>query len=403
MLYDLIIIGGGASGLMAAITASLKLSKVLIVEKNPRIGKKILVTGNGRCNYTNVLTKPTDYNNPEFVEKAFKHFDFQRTLDFFIELGIVPKIEAEGKTYPLSEQASSFLDVFLYEISKRDIEVALDTEVLSIKKSKDVFEIKSVKNEIFRASKLIVATGGKAMPSTGSNGLGYDLAMQMNHQVTDIFPSLVKLKVNSSYLKQLSGLKINTQIDLMLDEEVIQTEKDDVLFADYGLSGPAILQLSRKANELLKTGKKPKIRIVLLTLLSKSDLIERFHRFSDKSIDQSMIGLINKRLISVLLKEASIFKTDELITSIEKNRVYKLIDLLFDWRFEITDSLGFSNAQATAGGVKLSEINPETMESTLSKGLFFCGEVMDIDGRCGGYNLQWAWTSGYLAGKSASD
>ena len=316
MLYDLIIIGGGASGLMAAITASLKLSKVLIVEKNPRIGKKILVTGNGRCNYTNVLTKPTDYNNPEFVEKAFKHFDFQRTLDFFIELGIVPKIEAEGKTYPLSEQASSFLDVFLYEISKRDIEVALDTEVLSIKKSKDVFEIKSVKNEIFRASKLIVATGGKAMPSTGSNGLGYDLAMQMNHQVTDIFPSLVKLKVNSSYLKQLSGLKINTQIDLMLDEEVIQTEKDDVLFADYGLSGPAILQLSRKANELLKTGKKPKIRIVLLTLLSKSDLIERFHRFSDKSIDQSMIGLINKRLISVLLKEASIFKTYELINSI---------------------------------------------------------------------------------------
>ena len=401
-IYDLIIIGGGASGLMASLSATDHGSSVLILEKNNRIGKKILVTGNGRCNYTNVLLKKDDFNHPDFVEKIFNQFGPAETIDYFENLGIIAKVEDEGKTYPLSEQAASFLDIFLYEIEKRNIQVELEKEVIKITKNKDIFLLTTKDGKKYSSKKIILSTGGKSMSLTGSDGSGYELAQSLGHRVTEVFPALVKLRLDSPHLKHLSGVKINGQVDLMLGEEVIQSETGDILFANYGISGPTILELSRKANELLNKNKKLHIRIILIQSVSKSKIIERFNRSQDKEISQSLVGLVNKRFISVLLKESGIDKSNILVKDVNKNQLYKLIDLLYDWRILITGSLGFEDSQVTAGGIDLKTINNQTLESNIHKGLYFTGEVLDIDGRCGGYNLQWAWSSGYIAGKNAS-
>jgi len=396
-IYDLIIIGGGASGIMAAITASQYSEKVLIIEKNNRIGKKVLVTGNGRCNYTNTLLKSTDFNNPSFVEQILNQFSVEDTIAFFETLGIEPKFEDEGKTYPLSEQSSSFLDVFLYELKLRNISVELNQEIISINKKNEVFKLTSNDNSVFMSKKVILSTGGKSMPLTGSNGSGFELAKNLGHHITEVFPALVKLRIESPYLKQLSGVKISTQVDLIVDDTVIQTENGDILFANYGISGPTVLELSRKANDNIIKGSNVGVRIVLIQSLPKSKIVERFEIFKYREIDQSLVGLVNKRFINVLIKQAGIEKNNTIISDIPKSKLFKLIDLLYDWRLKVVGSLGFDDSQVTAGGIDITQVDELTLESKLCKGLFFCGEVLDVDGRCGGFNLQWAWSSGHVA------
>ncbi len=400
---DVLIIGAGASGIMAALAARMNKAKTILLEKNNRIGKKILVTGNGRCNYTNALLSEEDYNNPGFVSQVFSQFGSNETMDFFESLGIIPKIEDEGKVFPLSEQASSFLDVFLYELNKRDVLVELNQEVISIVKKKNYFIVNTSTNQRFSANKVVLSTGGKAMPLTGSTGSGYDLVKPMGHQISPVFPALVKLKLNSPYLKQLSGVKINSQVDLLLGDKTVQTEYGDILFTNYGISGPTILSLSRKANELLSLGKKVSVRVILVQTIAKQRLLNRFENLNDYPIDQSLIGLVNKRFINVLIKESKIEKSNKLVREIPKEKIFNLINLLYDWQIEVIGSLGFEDAQVTAGGISLDSINPSTLESLNVPGLFFAGEVLDIDGKCGGFNLQWAWSSGYIAGKNASE
>ncbi len=396
------IIGGGASGLVAAIVAKRFGADVTVLERNPRVGKKILATGNGRCNYTNVLTKNEDYNNPGFVDYALNHFNVEKTIEFFEKLGVVPKVEKEGKTYPLSEQASSIVDVLLYELENLKIDVVTDAMVYNIIKKTNSFEIYLEDGRNFYADKVIIATGGMAMPKTGSDGSGYNLAKKLGHNITEIYPSIVKLKLESPYLRHLEGIKMPTKVQLICDGMIIQEEYNDILFGNYGISGPAILDLSRKANELLLNNKKPYVKLILLSSIEKSQVERRFNNSKDKPVNFALIGLINKRYISAILKEAGIEKHNSLIKEIPETLIQRLIELLFDWRFKIKGSKSFNDAQATAGGVDLSEINPKTMESKIMNGLYFTGEVMDVDGRCGGFNLQWAWTSGYLAGYHAS-
>jgi predicted Rossmann fold flavoprotein len=396
------IVGGGASGLMAACVAAKNGAKVTILERNKRIGKKILVTGNGRCNYTNTLTNVTDYNNEAFVAKGISLFNPSRTMDFFNKMGIVPKVESEGKAYPLSEQASSIVDVFLYELERLNIDVMTNSKVVSIIRKNQYFSIYLEDGRYFESDKVIIATGGKAMPKSGSDGSGYDLAEGLGHQVTPIFPALVKLKLESPYLKHLKGIKMPTHVELIHRDKVIQEEYGDILFGNYGISGPTILQLSRNAMDLYNQGEKVYIKLTLVTALSKQEVIDRFDQSMDKPIDFSLVGLINKRYISAIIKEANIEKQNTPVKEVPKAQLNRLIDLLFDWRFLVKGSKSFNDAQVTAGGVSVQEIDPQTMESKLVSGLYFTGEVMDIDGRCGGYNLQWAWSSGYLAGLNAS-
>jgi len=399
---NILIIGGGASGLLAAIIARRQKANVTILERNLKIGKKILATGNGRCNFTNANATKNDYNHPEFVSKAFEVFGPKATIDFFESLGIAPKIEDLGKTYPLSEQASSILDVLVYEINRIGVHVVTDARVKSIKKNNNVFTVQLENGIRYDGDKVIICTGGKAMPSSGSDGSGYMLAQMMGHHVTHVFPALVKLKLDSPYLKQLDGVKIPAHVQLMHKSQMLQEEEGDVLFTKSGISGPTILQISRKANALLAEKQEIFIKVILVNLVTRADVEKRLSLSSSRPVDFSLVGLIHKKIIPSLLKEAGIHNHSILVSALSAKEKNKLLQLLFDWRFLVSESHGFEDAQVTAGGIDTSEINNDSMESKLVKGLYFTGEIIDIDGLCGGYNLQWAWSSGYLAGKKAS-
>ncbi|MBU1143782.1 MAG: NAD(P)/FAD-dependent oxidoreductase [Firmicutes bacterium] len=399
---DILIIGGGASGILAAIIASRNHFNVTILERNIKIGKKILATGNGRCNFTNTTATKDDYNHPEFVSKAFQVFSPFKTMNFFEELGIAPKVEDQGKTYPLSEQASSIVDVLLYEVNRLGIKIITEALVKDIKKNNNLFTVTLENGKTYNADQIIICTGGKAMPSSGSDGSGYMLAKMMGHHITPIFPALVKLKLDSPYLKQLDGVKFPGRVELIHRNQVLQEEQGDILFTKFGISGPTILQLSRKANAFLAVKEEVWVKVILVNLLSRKDVEKRLSLAQNRPIDFSLIGLIHKKIIPSILKEAGIHNPSMLVKDVSIKEKNKLIHLLFDWRFLVKESHGFEDAQVTAGGVDIREINEDTMESKLVKGLYFAGEVIDVDGLCGGYNLQWAWSSAYLAAISAS-
>ncbi|MDY0074700.1 MAG: NAD(P)/FAD-dependent oxidoreductase [Acholeplasmataceae bacterium] len=399
-MQKVIVIGGGASGLMAALSAKEQKADVLILERNHRLGKKILATGNGRCNFTNVDATPHHYNHPFFVKPVFEQMSPKKTLQFFESLGIVPKIEEAGKAYPLSEQASSIVDVLTHEITVKNIPVIYDAKVTSLTKN-DLFHIKLEDGRSFESECIVLATGGMALPKSGSDGIGYQLSAALGHEITPIFPALVKLELDSPYLKALDGTKFPGQVELIYQNESIQTEFGDVLFTKFGISGPTILQISRQANQLMQEGKTLWIKVVLVNGPTPQELHKRFRQLKDKTVEMSLIGLINKRLIHPLLKYASI-NPNVYMSNLDKDKYNELMKLLFDWRFKVIGSKDFDDAQVTAGGIDIQSVNPQTLESKKIPGLFFSGEILDIDGLCGGYNLQWAWSSGYVSGKYAA-
>ena len=405
---NIFIIGGGAAGIVAAISARRLGANVTILERNPRIGKKILATGNGRCNYTNINTEVAHYsgNNPDFVKEILAQFTVSDTINFFTKLGISPLIEDKGKVFPRSEQASSILDVFLYELNELGVRLKTDTLVKAIHRQKGKYLITTDNGEEFIADKVIITTGGKAMPSSGSDGRGYDLAEGLGHSTVEIFPALVQLKLAGDFFKQIAGVKIVGTAELILQDKILSQDRGDILFTNYGISGPPILQLSRLAGQLLKDGAEPELKISLIDNLTaealKNDLENRWQTKPDKPLDFSLVGLINKRLIPIILKNAGITKLKKPVSTLTPAEQARILNSLTDFRLKIRGTKGFTSAQVTAGGINTDEINPLTLESKINKGLYFAGEIIDIDGECGGYNLQWAWSSGYIAGQNAA-
>ncbi len=354
---NIVIIGGGASGILAAIIARRNKANVTILERNIKIGKKILATGNGRCNFTNADATKDRYNHPEFVSKALSVFSPKMTMEFFESLGIAPKIEDLGKTYPLSEQASSILDVLIYELNRIGVKVVTEAYVKIIQKTNNGFRIQLENGTLVEADKVIISTGGKAMPSSGSDGSGYALAQSLGHHVTHIFPALVKLKLDSPYLKNLDGVKIQGRVHLMHLNQILQEEEGDVLFTKTGISGPTILQLSRKANALLAQKQEIWIKVILVNQLAKADVEKRLSLSLNKPVDFSLVGLIHKKIIPSLLKEAGIRDHAMLVSALSPKEKNKLIQLLFDWRFLVIESHGFEDAQVTAGGIDIQELH----------------------------------------------
>ncbi|MDY0210919.1 MAG: NAD(P)/FAD-dependent oxidoreductase [Acholeplasma sp.] len=401
-MSHVVVIGAGASGMMAAIKLKRQNQTVTLIEKNNKLGKKILATGNGRCNYTNLNAMPKHYNRPDFVSEVFSQFGVKETVMFFESLGIVPKVEDEGKTYPMSEQASSITEVLSHEIERLGVKVLLETSVLGIQK-KGRYELSLSTGSKITCDQVVISTGGKAMPKSGSDGFGYLLAKALGHTVTDVFPALVKLELKSPHLKQIDGVKVKGEVSLIHNNHVLQTEVGDILFTKYGISGPTILQLSRKANQLLLEHQAIFLKVTLLMELDESKVMSRFFHLQDKTIADALVGLIHKKLIHPLLEESGIKNHKALVKSVDPKTLGKLTRLMFDWRFMATGFKGFDEAQVTAGGVSLLEINPKTLESKIQKGLYFTGEVLDVDGLCGGYNLQWAWSSGYVAACHAGE
>lgn len=402
------VVGGGASGMMAALSARYSGADVTILERNPRVGKKILATGNGRCNFTNINADVKYYHgqNPEFIYGALSAFDVSRTMGFFEKLGIVPRVEDAGKVFPMSDQASSVLDVLLYELNRIGVNIICNAFVKEIRKTKNEFTLVLEDGRIFEGNRVILACGGKAMPSSGSDGSGFDLAKNLGHKIVDISPALVQLKLAGDFFKQIEGVKFVGTAEVLSGKKVLAKDKGDILFANYGVSGPPILQISRKAGELLKANKEAVLKISIIDNMTQKELErfleKRFKNMQEKSLDFSMVGFVNKRLIPVLLKQAGIKDIRKPVRELSSADRQKIANILTDWRFKITGTKSWPSAQVTAGGVDTSQIDPLTMESALVKGLYFCGEILDIDGACGGFNLQWAWSSGYLAGKSSS-
>lgn len=402
------VIGGGASGMMAAIAARRLGAEVTILERNQRIGKKLLATGNGRCNYTNINADVTCYhgNDPGFAESALTGFTVDNTIRFFEKLGIERKIEEGGKVFPMSEQASSVLDVIRYELEQLGVNIICEALVRNISAKNDGFIIELENGQVYKGDRVIMAAGGKAMPSSGSDGSGYELAKKLGHKITDIFPVLVQLMLEGSCFKRIEGVKFEGTAEIIHNDKSVAKDRGDILFANYGVSGPPILQISRKAGELLINGQEAHLKIVIMDMMSKEELEmlmrKRLQNAGNKPIDFSLVGLINKRLIPVVLTEAGINDLKRPAADLSVQEQKELINVLTDWRFKIRGTKGWTSAQVTAGGVDTTEIDTATMESKITKGLFFCGEIIDIDGKCGGFNLQWAWSSGFVAGQNAA-
>lgn len=412
MIYhDLIIIGGGASGLMAAIVAKDFGVNVAIIEGSDRIGKKILVTGNGRCNITNKnITYP--YNNFHsenvgFFQEALNNFTIEDTKSMFLSLGL-PLTELEnGKMYPKSLQASSVIDIFRMALDDREIPLYSNCKVNSITKKKNfILDTNNDEYKNFSCNKLILSCGGKTAIKTGSDGSGYKLSKSLGHSIIDTVPGIVQLKLDYPYLKALSGIKFDGAVSMLVNNEIIRTEVGEVLFTDYGISGPPILQLSSYVSKVLNKGLKVTIRLDMFPYESKEDIdnffTTHFSIFNYREISSSLVGVINKKLISTILKDVGIKDIHLPCSNIDWKYINKLIDKFKQWDFNCIDTNGFQSAQVTVGGINTREVNNLTLESKLIENLYFCGEILDVHGDCGGFNLQWAWSSGYLAAKSAA-
>lgn len=408
MMKKIIIVGGGASGLTAAIASASYGNDVTILERMDRVGKKILATGNGRCNLTNINTAQSFYHgeSPSFIDKALEKFGVEATIAFFEQLGIEYKVEEGGKVYPYSDQASSVLDVLRYECERLHVNTICDAFITKIQKKDAGFLISTKNGDTYYCDSVIVACGGKSSPNLGSNGSGYELLTSFGHKLIATFPALVQLKLNGSFFKVLKGVKFNGSAACIIDEKIIRKEYGELLFTDYGISGPPILQLSRIASKELINAGKCYLELDMFPNFSEEELLEKLRlRFSyseDKSVDFSFVGLINKRLIPVILKEAGLSDIKLPCGFIKDWQIREICKILKSWQIEITGTNSWTEAQVTAGGIDTKDINPDTMESLLVSGLFVAGEILDIDGDCGGFNLQWAWCSGYIAGLYAA-
>ena len=406
--HDLIIIGGGAAGLIAAITSKDMGIDVAILEGTDRIGKKILTTGNGRCNITNTNTSPIMYhsNNQGFYDSTLEAFGYIDTENFFNSLGLPLISLEEGKLYPMSLQASAVLDIFRLALEEKEIPIYLNTKVKEITPSKNGFIIHTSSDEIFEAEKIILATGGVSAPKTGSDGSGYSIAKQLGHKMITPLPALVQLRLSYKSLKALSGVKFQGTAEIIADGTSLRKEVGEILFTDYGISGPPVLQLSRTAAYALRTKNNVLIKIDLMNMFSKEALKDFFENhwatFSYRSVFDSLIGILNKKLIPIVLKESGIFSIHKPCSDLDWEEKKNLLNLLKEWEFEITSTNSFNDAQVTAGGIDVLDVNEKTLESKLIPNLYFAGEILDVDGDCGGFNLQWAWSSGYVAAKNAA-
>lgn len=401
-MKKVVIIGGGASGLISSIFAKNKDNEVIILERNSICGKKILATGNGRCNYWNEDQNLRHYNSTSknLLEKIITLDNQKQIMTLFNRIGIVPKIK-NGYYYPTSNQAISIRNALVTEATKLGVKIYQDALVDKVTHSNNKY-IVEFNNKKIIADSLIIATGSKASPKTGSTGIGYTLAKSLGHTIIEPLPALVQLVGQGKYFTSWDGIRSDVNVSLYAANKFIKEETGEIQLTSYGVSGICIFNLSRFASAYLKENKKVEVVINFLPWL-KEDALTYFDKrtslMSSRTIFELLEGLLNNKLLNTFL---SILKLDESRewTNMSKQEKINLINILTNFHLSIIDTKSFDNAQVCSGGVDLSEINPNTMESLINKNLYIVGELLDVDGDCGGYNLSFAWISGMLAGKS---
>jgi len=411
--FDLVIIGGGAAGIFAAISANKANPKqsILIIEQSFSLGRKILVSGAGRCNLTNINLKD-DFENhyysdtPEILENVFGQFGYQSLINLFDDFGIKTYIEQKtniGKVFPVTDSAKNILKIFEDEINIRGIKIQLNTTVTSIEHTRLSFTLKTNLQDVIVARKIVIAVGGMTYPALGSNGSLYNEIVRTGHSIIKCVPAAVPLTSKDKLIHLLQGTKLEMTVKSIIDGREIKSNTNDVLFTMYGLSGSAILNLSREISVHINRNGGQNCELILNFLPEfnyhtfKSFLDETSINHPKFTIERTLLGLLNTKIVSSIFQIAEI-PAEKLIRDLSENQLARLIEMLINFRVKVNGTRGWNEAEFTAGGIPASEINSKTLESTKVKNLYFCGEIINCDGDIGGYNLSWAFCSGFVAG-----
>lgn len=412
-MSKILVLGGGAAGMMAAVFAARNGNQVELFEKNEKLGKKLFITGKGRCNITNAADLEDFFyavsSNPKFLYSAFYSFTNEQVISFFEELGVETKVERGGRVFPVSDHSSDVIHSLRKELQHQRVEVKLNTEVKDLiveegSHGKCVKGIRLTSGKKVFGDAVIVATGGISYPSTGSTGDGYRFAGKCGHKITELSPSLVPMEVKEWYAGELMGLSLrNIEIRITDGKKKLYQEFGEMLFTHYGVTGPVILSASSRVGKTLKN-KELTLHIDLKPALTEEQLDKRvlreFEVNHNRQFKNAVDGLFPSKLRPVIV-ELSGIPEDKKVHEITREERIRFVQLIKDFTMTLTGLRGYNEAIITRGGVSVREIDPGTMESKLIQGLYFAGEVLDLDAVTGGYNLQIAWSTGYLAGVSA--
>lgn len=394
---NIIIIGAGPAGMVAAINAKNENNNVILIEKNDRVGKKLLATGNGRCNYTNLNLSEDNYSSPSFVKKTIDEFSNEDLINYFSLLGLESTTDV-NRVYPITLKANSVLNILIYWLDKKGIDIRSNTEVKEIKKNKNGFDVITSHDKI-EADIVIAAFGAKSMPASGSDGKSFEILKKLGLKITELKPALTQVKLESKYLKHLSGTKVLGKAKLFKKNKEIDERNGEILFTNYGISGPPILDLSVNISE------DNFIEVPLINNVDENTvdkLYSRYYMLEDFSLEEYLMGIVDKNFIHYIIDYLNLDKNTAM-NMISMADFQKIIEILLKSKFKVIGTKGFKNSQVTRGGVDLSEVNNWDYSSKKFKNLYIIGEALNIDGDCGGYNLHFAFASGYRLGKMLSE
>jgi len=407
--FDVAVIGGGPAGMIAAGRAAGQGAKVVLLEKNSALGKKLLLTGNGRCNITQI-----DYDARGFVEKlgkngkflfsAFSVFSPKEVVEFFEQNNLPTKVEKNGRVFPVTDDAIDVLSTLTKYLKDNRVEIITNAEVLGFEFAENKISGVKLKDRVISADKFILSTGGRAYPATGSTGDGYVWAKELGHTIVAPMPALAPVKIKEDWVDDLQGLSLEAaNISLWQNEKKQASFQGEMLFTHFGLSGPMIINASKEINALLQTGSVV-IELELFPEFSVSELDKKlvlaFEENNRKDIKNYFRELLSRKMLDLILKLTEI-DPDKKLNFLTKKERYKIVALLKSLKFTVSQVLGFEQAMITSGGVALKEIDPKAMRSKIVENLYFAGEILDLDGPTGGYNLQICWSTGYVAGSNA--
>lgn len=399
------VIGGGAAGMMSAIAAAQCGAKVTVFERNDRVGKKILATGNGKCNFSNLNQDTGNYCSqaPGRLAAYLDRFGAADAVSFFQSAGMMVK-DKNGYLYPASEQASTVLDTLRLQMEGLQVHVVTGLKVNDVYRDQSGKIKVCTENGAFGFDRGIIACGSKAAPKTGSDGNGYDLARKLGHRVVAPVPALVQLRCMEDGLKSVAGVRAEAQVTLLIDGKEAGEERGELQLTDYGISGIVVFQLSRTVSYALLHNRQVKVKIDFFPGMGEEDyrLLAAGRRLalSDRTAEGFFTGMLNKKLMLLFMKQAGI-KPDVPAENVPAEQLDKVFDKCRSWELTVAGTNSFEQAQVCAGGVSLEEVD-ENLQSLKTPGIYFAGEILDVDGKCGGYNLQWAWTSGRITGESAA-
>lgn len=400
-MKNTVIIGGGAAGLFAACLLARQGASVTLLEKQNRVGRKLLSTGNGRCNLSNLNASEKDYwGDPRFIRAALDALPPRGAMDIFSEMGLICAPDAEGRVYPMSNQAAGVLDALRLCAAENGCEILTEFEVKALRRDKGGFVAQAADGREARGDFAIVSCGSIAAPKLGGCSDGYRLLESFGHKTSARLPAIVPLKTDPEAVRALKGIRMQGKLELYSEGRLLRTEVGEILFSETGVSGIAAMQLARSVNLELKKGKKCSLKMNFMSDAPEDFIQNRASILSERPLEDFLSGVVPKRLGQVLIKQANIGALNLSAGDLSLSQCRAIQRMLTGWTLEIKSTLGFDQAQVVCGGVELAQFHPETLESRLQNGLFAAGEVLNVDGDCGGFNLQWAWASAYLCAQA---